>query len=133
MDCKERILSNNYVDIITEFPIRMGADDDVDLCYTSLSDEFTIAYINRLNIPPLPENLYDYRNMPKLYGLADTTPSGFGVPVEPFDSSSLEAAGIIQIQRQPLSLTGNGVVLCFIDTGDSVTLLLIRYWIPGRR
>ncbi|MDR0949837.1 MAG: hypothetical protein LBM69_10030 [Lachnospiraceae bacterium] len=120
MDCKERILSENYIDLITEFPIRLGAED-VDLCYASINEEFNVAYVNRLNILPLPDNLYEYGHMPKVYGLIETTPSGITAPREDFDASSLAACGIIQIQRQPLNLTGNGVLLCFIDTGDRVT------------
>ena len=39
-------------------------------------------------------------------------------PVEtPFDPKSLIASGITQVQRPPLNLTGQGVILCFIDTG----------------
>lgn len=38
-----------------------------------------------------------------------------------FDPSSLINSGIIQAQRPPLSLTGNGVVICIIDTGIDYT------------
>lgn len=41
------------------------------------------------------------------------TPPG----VAPFDPADLIASGITQVQRPPLSLTGQGVILCFIDTG----------------
>ncbi|MDR0963743.1 MAG: S8 family serine peptidase, partial [Clostridium sp.] len=120
MDCNERINSENYVDLITQDPIRLGAEE-VDLCYVNVDNNFSIAYVNRLNIAPIPENLYEYGHMPKLYGLIDTTPSGKSISNTAFDASSLSASGIIQIQRPPLALTGNGVLLCFIDTGIDYT------------
>jgi subtilisin family serine protease len=131
MDCKERILSNNYVDIITDLPVRLGTDDGVDLCYVSVDDQFGVAYVNRLNIPPLPENLYDYQNMPKLYGLMQieggNPVDGVGIPFsEPFEPGSLEASGITQVQRRPLNLTGRGVVVCFLDTGIDYTSDVFR-------
>jgi peptidoglycan/xylan/chitin deacetylase (PgdA/CDA1 family) len=56
--------------------------------------------------------------MPKLYGLMQLSPSGETPPgVAPFDPVDLIASGITQVQRPPLSLTGQGVILCFIDTG----------------
>ena len=56
--------------------------------------------------------------MPKLYGLMQLSPSGETPPgVAPFDPADLIASGITQVQRPPLSLTGQGVILCFIDTG----------------
>jgi subtilisin family serine protease len=116
MDCNERIMSENYVDLITQDPIRLGAEE-VDLCYVNVDNSFSIAYVNRLNIAPIPENLYEYGHMPKLYGLIETMPSGGPISNGEFDASSLSTSGIIQIQRPPLALTGNGVLLCFIDTG----------------
>ena len=36
MDCKDRILSNNYYDIITDFPINLQAYEYLDLCYANI-------------------------------------------------------------------------------------------------
>lgn len=38
-----------------------------------------------------------------------------------FDPNSLIASGITQIQREPLALTGRGVIICVIDTGIDYT------------
>ena len=52
------------------------------------------------------------------------SPSGETPPgAAPFDPASLIASGITQVQRPPLSLTGQGVILCFIDTGIDYQIL----------
>lgn len=60
------------------------------------------------NRPVLNLAEFHYTSIPKLFTLLDTT--------------SLEASGITEAQRQPLlKLTGKGVVLGFIDTGIEYT------------
>lgn len=129
MDCKDRILSNNYLDILTDFPLPPNAEITSDICYVNLGDLYNIIYINRMGLPVLPQNLYDYHNMPKLFGLMQLLGGagpGEGDAPQPslvplFDPSSLISSGILQAQRPPLSLSGQGVVLCFIDTGIDYT------------
>lgn len=118
MDCRERILSNNYADIITDYPISPQIAATMDLCYINLDNLYNIVYINRMGLLPLPDNIYTYHNMPKLYGLMQLQS---GENTAPFDVGSLAAAGITQVQRPPLSLTGRGVVVCLIDTGIDYT------------
>ncbi len=113
MDCKEMILSEDTYDIITDFSasefLRNGTD-----CYESIGDEFVILYLSNLGIRSPEVDFFPYHNMPKLYGLMQVSSSDEAVP---FDPASLIASGITQVQRPPLSLTGQGVILCFIDTG----------------
>ncbi|MCM1046241.1 MAG: S8 family peptidase [Candidatus Gastranaerophilales bacterium] len=112
MDCKDKILSNDYYDTITDYPI-IGVDGDyVDFCYTDIEDLYSVVYINRISIPNPLSNFYDYQSIPKLYGLMQRNSVAAG-----FDPNSLIASGITQVQRQPLNLTGRGCVICFIDTG----------------
>lgn len=124
MDCREKILSNHYRDVITDFTVRYSTLGDRDLCYVNIDDQYSIIYVNETGIPPLMENIYEYSNTPKLYGLMQTEqrrPAG-----EPFDINSLLASGIVQVQREPLGLTGRGTIVCIIDTGIDYTMDVFR-------
>ena len=46
-----------------------------------------------------------------------------GRVAEGFDPGSLIASGITQVQREPLNLTGRGVIVCVIDTGERVIIM----------
>ena len=50
MDCKDRILSNNYYDIITDFPINLQAYEYLDLCYANIDNLYNIVYISRQSV-----------------------------------------------------------------------------------
>lgn len=119
MDCKEMILSEDTYDIITDFSASEFLQDGID-CYESIGEEFLILYLSRLGIRSPEVDFFPYHNMPKLYGLMQLSPSDDSSqpPGEtPFDPANLIASGITQVQRPPLNLTGQGVILCFIDTG----------------
>ena len=117
MDCKEMILSEDTYDIITDFSASEFLGDDNN-CYERIGEDFLILYLGNLGIRNPKIDFFPYHNMPKLYGLMQLSSSGETPPgVAPFDPASLIASGITQVQRPPLSLTGQGVILCFIDTG----------------
>ena len=83
-----------------------------------IGEDFLILYLANLGIRNPKIDFFPYHNMPKLYGLMQLSPSGETPPgAAPFDPADLIASGITQVQRPPLSLTGQGVILCFIDTG----------------
>lgn len=108
MDCREMILSDEYADLILDFPVEiLPVQEGENFCVVPVTAEQQVVYTKRRGgkTPELDE--YAYRYMPNLYGLMQDT----------FDSVSLEVSGIISVQRQPLSLTGQGVVLAFVDTG----------------
>lgn len=126
MDCKERILSEDYLDVITDYPVWRTENNNEDFCYIPVDDQFHIVYFNRRELYTYSDSLYGYQNIPKLYGLMDLggqmqAAQSPGAPASGantlFDPNTLNAAGILQAQRAPLSLTGRGTVLCFIDTG----------------
>ena len=117
MDCREKILSNDYYDVITEFPVQILDADRFDLCYLNVDNLYNIVYINKADIPNTDDYVYTYKGVPKLYGLMQENFE------REFDPNSLIVSGITQVQRPPLSLTGQGTVICLIDTGDCVTLL----------
>lgn len=116
MDCKERILSNEYADGVVDFPIERLVSEGDDVCYIPLDDRYYVAYQNRLITPDLLGSTYQYQYVPKLYGLMQMG-TGVAVPNNQFDPSSLISSGIRQLQGQPLNLTGRGVVIAIIDTG----------------
>ena len=111
MECSEKIRSNDVYDIITDFPVGQFQTGET-MCYSNVEDRFFIVYVDRGSVPDIQRNFMDYQNMPKLYGLMQQTA---------FDPIHLIASGITQVQRPPLSLTGQGVVICFIDTGIDYT------------
>lgn len=142
MDCREMILSEDTYDIITDFSASEFLQYETN-CYESIGEEFLILYLNSPGIRSPEIDFFPYHNMPKLYGLMQLMPSDadasdifapntftpdtsasqspasdISAPgTAPFDPSSLIASGITQMQRPPLSLTGQGVILCFLDTG----------------
>ena len=120
------ILSEDTYDIITDFSDSEFLRDETD-CYETIGEEFLILYLSGLGIRSPEIDFFPYHNMPKLYGLMQLSPSGSSdtAPLSsgeapgaaPFDPGALIASGITQVQRPPLNLTGQGVILCFIDTG----------------
>lgn len=108
MDCRERILSNNVYDYITDFPIEAITDPELTRCYANIENMYNILYIDRAIVPNTEASFFEYQTIPKLYGLMQT--GGF-------DPASLIASGITQAQRPPLSLRGRGTIICVIDTG----------------
>lgn len=122
MDCREKILSEDYLDIITDYPVRRGEAERYDLCYTNLENFYHIIYLNRNEVPDLNTYFFSHRNMPKLYGLMQ----GAGASGVAFDPNALIVSGITQVQRAPLGLTGQGCVIVFIDTGIDYTAPVFR-------
>ena len=114
MDCKERILSEDYRDLILDYSVRVSEDTGLDMCYTEIDRLFRLVYINKLAVPPIMDTPGEYQMIPKLFGLMPITG---GSSAGQFDPASLTASGITQVQRQPLSLTGRGVILVCIGSG----------------
>lgn len=116
-DCRERILSEQYYDVITDYPLSRLEESGYDLCAANVDDRFNVVYINRRDVADAGEYLFQYRSVPKLYGL---------MQVGGFDPNNLIATGILRVQSEPLNLTGQGVVVCFIDTGVDYTNPVFR-------
>lgn len=112
MTCKERILSEDYLDLITDYDLleEVLEETGIDACYRALDAGYGFFYVNKNDIPPLSIGFYGYSGIPKLYGLMQTEDRAF-------DSSALAAMGNIRIQNPPLALQGSGVIIGFIDTG----------------
>lgn len=118
LSCKEKILSEDYVDWVIDFPLSevlSEYSEDMDFCYQEITEGFGIVSINRNQMPDTSLISFDYHFFPDLLGLQQT--EGAGVQGTAFDPSHLVASGIPRVQGQPLNLTGRGVILAFADTG----------------
>ncbi|MCM1103279.1 MAG: S8 family peptidase [Clostridium sp.] len=68
-----------------------------------------------------------YGDIPFVYGLMqDTLNVGAGGAAVPFDPNALIESGILEVQGEPLSLTGRGVLIGFVDTGIRYELDVFR-------
>ncbi len=116
MDCKERILSNDYADGVVDFPVERIIEEGDDACYIKLDDRFYTVYQNREFTMNLPGSTFQYQYTPKVYGLMETGSLGPGRTAI-FDPTALTDSGIRQLQGPPLNLTGAGTIVGIIDTG----------------
>lgn len=133
MNCREKSLSNNFYDIIMDYAVTQENTDSYDFCYANIENLYNIVYVSRSGIPSIEEYFFDYNTIPKLYGLMqEETEQGMGEgrpgqdltqpprtvgSGQDFDPTGLIASGITQVQREPLGLNGQGVVIACIDTG----------------
>lgn len=109
MTDREKIVSDDFYDFVADYvlleELRSGSPAYV---YQPIDGEIGIAYVDRNEVPPLGVGgAYPYQSIPKLYGLMQDT----------FDPAPLIRSGITAVARPPLSLTGRGVVIGFLDTG----------------
>lgn len=108
---RERNYSQDYVELIVQYPTTAEVFLDT---YSEFTPEILTANYSILHTPVPPNREIvslvglNYSYIPKLYTLLDTT--------------SIEAAGILRTQNQPiLNLSGTGVLVGFIDTGVEYT------------
>lgn len=113
MYCREAALSNDYTEILVDFILTEEDVKGMDYCVFQVDEQFSILYF----LPRLPRTIsiseYFYNSVPKLYGLMQDESER----VSSFNTQSLTNSGILQVQRPPLSLTGKGVIIGFVDTG----------------
>ncbi len=110
MTCRDKILSNDFVDLITDFtiPDEYVEDENNDIvCFENAGAGYYVIHVREDTVPPVGISNQTYHFIPKLYGLMQ----------ERYDPIALIDTGILQTQRAPLNLTGEGVILAFIDTG----------------
>lgn len=67
-----------------------------------------------------------YGSVPIVYGLMQEPPIMGGIGNRVFDPNSLIESGILEIQAQPLELTGKNVLIGFLDTGIRYPLDVFR-------
>lgn len=112
-ECSAMILSENSADFIIEYG---GNVADVQKRYEADCIEVVNSRYAVIHTPvDRMEELtrFAYNSIPKLYGLMDT--------------SSMDAAGITRLHRQPyLSLRGSGILIGIVDTGIDYTHPVFR-------
>ncbi len=112
MTCREKILSEEFLDIIVDYDVIVeileGAD--VEFCYREIDAGYGIAHVRRSQVQPVSIGYYGYSTIPKLYGLMQAGERSF-------DTAPLAAMGNIRVQNPPLALQGSGVIIGFVDTG----------------
>lgn len=118
VSCKERILSNDYADLILDFELteelRNIDTTNIDYCYRQIDRGLGLVFTRRNQMEPVGLLNYSYQRIPSLFGLQElSTESVGGV----FDPAPLVSSGIMEVQEEPLNLTGRGTVIAFIDTG----------------
>lgn len=120
MNCKELILSENSIELVGQnlLPQEEIITAGEDWCVDIVDDYLRIFYGNSQVFAPLNATNYSYAIIPKCYGLMRL--EGNSIP-RGFDPLSLEAAGILRVQRAPLNLTGKDVICAFLDTGIRYT------------
>lgn len=127
MDCKTRIMSNDFADMIVDFDLNEDLLNNTagDFCFTQIEDNLRIFYVNRSELPDLSVSDYRYLYLPSCYGLM-MDGREIAVGRDDFNTLSLEDAGILRVQRPPLSLTGLGCIFACIDTGIDYTNPVFR-------
>lgn len=116
LDCRENVISNDYMDFIIEFSKNLDLQTDryEELCVQSLGSEFGIAYkridsFSKEQLETLPYALF-----PHMYGLQQ--------------ENGADAANAVRLQLQPnLQLKGQGTLIGIIDTGIDYTHKAFRY------
>jgi len=117
ISCRDRILSNDYADLIIDFELTeelLEMDTtNLDYCYRQIDRGLGLVFTSRNQLETVGLLNYSYQRIPSLFGLQElTTESVGGV----FDSRPLESSGIAEVQREPLNLTGKGTIIAVIDT-----------------
>ncbi|NBH81399.1 hypothetical protein D7X88_00450 [bacterium C-53] len=113
--CREKIISDDYYDLIIDFNVEdrfLEQLTGADVCNIWLPYRGHISYVNRAKVPQLAIGDYNYGMIPKLYGL--------------LSCDALEASGILSVQQSTLQLTGRGIMIGFVDTGECVILLSVE-------
>lgn len=116
MTDREKIASDDYIDILSDYSQPEGLDVQVeDYVFQPVDTNLGVTYIRKDEVTPLSIQNFTYRSIPKVYGLMQTAENAPGTGS--FDPTPLINTGILQVQGEPLNLTGRGVVLGFLDTG----------------
>lgn len=113
MACREQILSEDFGEALIDFVLAGDELDGMDYCVEKIDEQFAVLYFRRSGRIPISVSKYTYNSIPKLYGLMQEAVP----PAREYDPVNLIRSGISEVQRPPLSLTGKGVVIGFIDTG----------------
>lgn len=107
--CREAVYSEEWYDFMLRKDDPLPEEGD-DTCLMDMDGGYQSWYYKPVNLPPLNFRTYSYKAVPKCF--------------TPLSAQALDASGILPIRNQPnLSLTGEGVLIGIVDTGERVILL----------
>lgn len=110
LTCNEAILSDEYFDVLIEYSLGNQIIENTykPACIQVINEQLASMYIRQSSITLDPMETYGYNNIPKCYGLLDT--------------SAVDSVGVFQLRRLPyINLNGRNVILGFLDTGIDYT------------
>lgn len=121
MTCRERILSNDYADIVGDVILTSDYEYELpfDYCFHQITQELGVLYMERRITENFRMGQRAYSLTPKCYGLMEygkETVLG-AAQNRNLNTLSMAASGILSVQGEPLNLTGKNVTIGFIDTG----------------
>ncbi|NLG05679.1 MAG: S8 family peptidase [Clostridia bacterium] len=119
--CQEFIISEEYADFFTDFVSNrpLATLGETETCIETITNEYGIVHAALDEIPPVNFENYSYSLIPNLYALvADFSVTG---------DVSQEESGIEQLKDSPLSLSGRGVMIGYLDTGIDISNDAFRY------
>jgi len=106
-ECKEYVYSEKYFDIIAEYTsveLPLGVEY---YCPQSVSDRYSVAYVDLETAPEITVRDYSYSAIPNLYGLMDI--------------NAIDATNVERLSKFPgLELKGENVIVGFVDTGIDI-------------
>lgn len=127
MTCRERILSNDYADILGDVILTGNYEIYLpfDYCFHRITQDLGVLYIERSSTENYRMGQRAYSLTPKCYGLMEYGEESVLRAAQNTNLNTLSMAesGILTVQGSPLNLTGKNVTIGFIDTG-------IRYQEP---
>lgn len=115
-NCRNMIMSEDYIDLILNTGRQYSnlLPEEEFSCMEVINSRFAIFHYPIDKIPDLSSVTYNYRVLPKLYGLQDTT--------------SLESSGILRLRNLAGDrFRGKGVLIGFVDTGIDYTHPVFRF------
>ena len=117
MDCKEMILSDDFYNILLDYPAALAEEglEGIPNCFQQLENGYSVLYVDSRETEPLNLMRYRYAYIPKCYGLL--SPGKLGSAQVREAGGAYVESGITSVQRPPLSLSGEGILIGFIDTG----------------
>ncbi len=121
MTCRERILSNDYADILGDVILTGDYEYDLpfDYCFHQITQDLGVLYIERSATENYRMGQRAYSLTPKCYGLMEYDRESVlrAAQAGNLNTLSMAESGILAVQGEPLNLTGKNVTIGFIDTG----------------
>lgn len=124
MTDREKIASDDYYDVLSDYSQPEELQVTVtDYVFQQIDQNVGVTYINKAELMPISVQDFTYRSIPKVYGLQQIRQAAPGG----FNPAPLIQSGVLQVQGEPLNLTGRGAVIGFLDTGIRYDDEVFRY------